>query len=87
MSNMRKIIVSLPEMLLGQIDNQAGLEEKNRSAVIRDALALYLTEQKKAQIKERMKEGYMAMGQLNLQLSEEGLETDLQSLKAYEKII
>ncbi|MGI6751240.1 MAG: CopG family ribbon-helix-helix protein [Anaerovoracaceae bacterium] len=87
MSNMKKIIVSLPESLLVKIDDQSKLEGKNRSVVIREALALYLAERKKAEIEKCMREGYLAMGQLNLQLSEEGLGIDLQSLTAYEKIL
>lgn len=85
MSNLRKIIVSLPEPLLEQIDAQSEAEGKNRSVVVRDALTLYLMEQKKARIKGQMKQGYQEMGLLNLQLAEEGVEADMRNLNAYEK--
>jgi CopG family transcriptional regulator / antitoxin EndoAI len=85
MSNMKKIIVSLPESLLEQADCIVKEDEKNRSELVREALTLYLVERKKQRIRTEMMHGYKEMGMLNLRLSEEGLGEDLGDLNQYEK--
>lgn len=88
MPKLKKIIVSLPEELLEQVDDVLMKEKKkSRSQWFREAAALYLTEIKRAQIQEQMKKGYEEMGLLNLRLSEEGLAQDLSDLVQYEKIL
>lgn len=85
MSNLKKIIVSLPETLLEQADRMMKEDKKNRSELVRDAIALYLEVRKKERIRKEMIQGYQEMGMLNLSLSEEGLEADLADLHRYEK--
>lgn len=84
MSNLKKIIVSLPEPLLEQTDHVLAEEHKNRSELIREALVLYLSERRKKGIREQMERGYLEMGEINLTLSEEGLDSDLADLVQYE---
>lgn len=84
MSNLKKIIVSLPEPLLLQTDYVLAEERKNRSELIREALVLYLSERRKKGIREQMERGYLEMGEINLTLSEEGLNSDLADLVQYE---
>ena len=55
MSDLKKVIVTLPEELLVQVDSLSKQEGMSRSATVRDALSLYLEEQKKIRIRERMK--------------------------------
>lgn len=85
MSNLKKIIVSLPESLLEQAKLIMEDEEKNRSELIREALALYLAEREKKRIRNALVEGYKEMSILNLNLSEEGLEANLEDLNQYER--
>lgn len=84
MSNLKKIIISLPESLLRQTDNLVKLQGKNRSGLIREALAFYLTEYKKKQIREQLISGYEKMKEINLNLAEEGMGNTLTDLKEYE---
>ncbi len=84
MSNLKKIIISLPGLLLEQTDRIAEQQNKNRSELIREALILYLDEQKKKQIRLELIRGYEEMGALNLSLSEDGMGDALADLKQYE---
>lgn len=84
MSNLKKIIVSLPPALLEQADRVTEEDNKNRSELIREALNEYLILRKKQKIREQMLSGYEKMGRLNLDLSEEGLGRDLGDLEQYE---
>ena len=77
MSDYRRIMVSLPDSLLTEIDNLLSWgERRDRSEFVREALWNYVEEQRKRTIREQLKQGYMEMGSLNLQLAEEGLEAD-----------
>lgn len=84
MSNLKKIIVSLPQSLLVQIDNLAKAQEKNRSELIREALSFYISEYKKKQIRQQLISGYEEMRGINLNLAEEGMGNALADLKEYE---
>lgn len=39
---MAKVLISLPDSLLARLDEAAGAESKARSALVRDAIRLYL---------------------------------------------
>lgn len=84
MSNLKKIIISLPNSLLEQTNRIAEEKNKNRSELIREALTLYLTEHKKKQIREKLILGYEEMAELNRKLAEEGMGDTLKELEKYE---
>ncbi len=84
MAESKRIIISLPNSLLEEVDDIIGIERRNRSEFIREAMKLYIRERRKMQIKEHMKKGYREMGAINLALSEMGLDIDFGVLKNYE---
>ncbi len=84
MSNLKKVIVSLPETLLKRIDIIAKEEGKSRSGLIRSILAEFLISKEKQKIREQMVSGYKSMGGINKALAEEGLDADLADLEQYE---
>ncbi|SDZ36675.1 transcriptional regulator, CopG family [Proteiniborus ethanoligenes] len=84
MAETKRIMISLPNSLLEEVDDIVSMESKNRSEFIREAMKLYLRERKKIQIKEKMKNGYREMSQINLYLAEMGLEEDYNELISYE---
>lgn len=84
MAETKRIMISLPNSLLEEVDNIVSIESKNRSEFIREAMKLYLRERKKIQIKETMKNGYREMSQINLYFAEMGLEEDYNELLNYE---
>jgi len=84
MAETKRIMISLPNSLLEEVDGIVSIEKKNRSEFIREAMKLYLRERKKIQIKEKMKSGYREMSQINLNLAEMGLDEDIRELFTYE---
>lgn len=84
MADTKKIIVNLPDSLLKEVDDLVSVEENNRSDLIKEAMELYVREQRRLQIKEDMKQGYLEMSQINISLSEMGLAEDIRELYVYE---
>lgn len=72
----KKIIVSIPEALLAEMEKISSDEGTNRSEIIRDAIKLYLGERRKKSLREQMMRGYVEMGEINRSIAEEGLSTD-----------
>lgn len=81
----RKIIVSLPESLLSQIDDFVCKENTNRSKLIREATKLYMQQKRKEELAEEMKKGYIEMGKINLSYAEHCLVADNEVLYSYEE--
>ena len=84
MADSKRIMISLPDSLLQEVDTIVSMEKTNRSEFIREAMKLYIRERHKIQIRETMKKGYREMGAMNLTLSEVGLDLDVYALKRYE---
>ncbi|KPU26692.1 CopG family transcriptional regulator [Caloranaerobacter sp. TR13] len=84
MAETKRIMISLPNSLLEEIDGIISIEKKNRSEFIREAMRLYIRERKKMEIREKLKSGYMEMSHINLNLAEVGFEEDVRELFNYE---
>lgn len=88
MADYKRIMITVPANLLQEFDGIVALEAgANRSQLIREALRRYIEERKRRSLRERLKEGYLAMGSLNLQLAEEGLEPDEDLTLRYENFL
>lgn len=72
MASSKRIVISVPDQLLREIDGLVAMERWNRSALIREAVRIYVEERKKRDMRERMKRGYEEMARINLTLAEEG---------------
>lgn len=70
---LKKIMISLPQSLLEEVDGMVILEETDRSDVIREAMKLYIYEKKRRYLREQMCKGYQEMASINLSLAQEGL--------------
>lgn len=84
MGETKRILVSLPESLLEEVDILAAMENRNRSEFIREAMRLYIRERKKLQIRESMKKGYLEMAAINVELAEMGLTAENECFTGYE---
>lgn len=71
MTESKRIIISLPESLLAEVDGIVTIENRNRSEFIREAIISILHERRKKGIREQMRNGYLEMAQLNLAISRE----------------
>ena len=69
--NTKRIMISLPDYLLQEVDGVVEHENSNRSELIRQAMRLYLLERKKRVLRETMQRGYMEMAKINLHMASE----------------
>ena len=66
MAQTKRIMISLPNTLLQEVDGIVSREKINRSHLIREAMCFYIKEMKKRQIRERLQMGYVEMSKINL---------------------
>jgi CopG family transcriptional regulator/antitoxin EndoAI len=81
----RKILISLPEQLLEEVDTIVSVEKINRSEFVRKTIRLYLRERRKIEVRERLIKGYQEMAEINIKLSEIWVEADNDLQKKYEE--
>jgi len=81
----KRIMISLPENLLAEVDDVVTLENRNRSEFIREAINSVLHERRKRGIREQMRKGYEEMAQLNLAIARELFLTEEEVQLIYEE--
>jgi CopG family transcriptional regulator/antitoxin EndoAI len=79
----KRIIITVSENLLYEVDEYMVMERKNRSEVVRDAIKYYLGERKRELMMEQMKRGYLEMAEINLGIANENNAWD--EKEEYEK--
>lgn len=87
MTESKRIIISLPESLLAEVDGIVTIENRNRSEFIREAIISILHERRKKGIREQMRNGYLEMAQLNLAISRELYNVEQEVILYYEENI
>ena len=87
MADQKKVLLSVSESLINEVDRLAALDDINRSEFIRRAMKLYITHRHKIEIRERMRKGYEAMANINREWAEVGVASEYASLEAYEEIL
>lgn len=85
MAELKKILVTLPDSLLEEVDYAVTEDKINRSEFVREAMKLYLQERRKTQIREKLKKGYLEMTEINLKLSEMYAQMENDSQMKYEE--
>lgn len=85
LSRQKKILVSLPDTLLTEVDNLATEQKLNRSEFIRNAMKQYIIQNKKARLMQQLKKGYEDMSQINIEISEYCLTADDEAQRIYEE--
>lgn len=74
--NTKRIMISLPDYLLQEVDGIVEEENSNRSEFIRQAMKVYLLERKKRFLRESMQRGYMEMAKINLSMASEAFQAE-----------
>ena len=69
MPSSKRIIVTISEVLLSEVDHFTALENRNRSEIVREAIKMYLQVRKRELMIEQMKKGYMEMAPINLMIA------------------
>lgn len=85
LSEQKKILISLPDTLLSEVDEFIRSEKLNRSEFVREAMKLYIKERRRIEIREKMKKGYEEMGKINLKFAEMCFEADCMQCFQYER--
>ncbi|MBC7766343.1 MAG: ribbon-helix-helix protein, CopG family [Hyphomonadaceae bacterium] len=85
MSYLKKILITLPDQLLEEVDSIIASQKINRSEFVREAMRLYIREKKRLELREKLKRGYQEMAGLNLTLAEMHVNADSQTLLCYEE--
>jgi CopG family transcriptional regulator/antitoxin EndoAI len=83
----RKVLISLPDVLVKQADAVALAEGTTRSALVREALCQYLSRKHMLESREQMRKGYEEMSRINTAWAQTGLRADMRVLDAYEAML
>ena len=87
MAQLKKILISLPDNLLKEVDRIVSVEKTNRSEFVREAMRLCLREKRKLEIYDRMKKGYQEMAEINIRLAEDCFYADSDQQQKYEECL
>jgi len=87
LGEIKKVLISLPDNLLKEIDSIVSVEKINRSKFVRDAMKLYLRERRKMEMRDKLKKGYQEMAEINIKLTEIFWEVDNDQQIKYEKML
>ena len=84
MAQAKRIMVSLPDSLLQEVDGIVHREKGNRSAFVREAMLLLIKERHRHEKLEKCRTGYEKMSNINRALAEDGMAVHSQDLENYE---
>ena len=84
MTQVKRIMISLPDSLLAEVDGIVAAEQLNRSEFIREAMKLYINERKRRMLREQMKTGYLEMAGINLSLAVEQYDLEAEVTSSFE---
>ncbi|GAA4828709.1 ribbon-helix-helix protein, CopG family [Paenibacillus vulneris] len=85
--NTKRIMISLPDYLLQEVDGIVEKENSNRSEFIRQAMKLYLVERKKRHLRESMQRGYMEMAKINLHMASEAFQAEEEADSTLDRLV
>lgn len=85
LSQLRKVLITVPDNLLKQVDLIVDDEKTNRSEFVREAMKLYIKEKRQRALKEQMKKGYQEMAEINLSISEMYFGLECEHISKYEE--
>lgn len=86
-SNFTDIVISLPQQLLNEVDGVMQQEDVNRNELIHQATRMYLRERKKRQIRESMRQGYMEMAKINLNMASEAFLAEEEAESTLDRLV
>lgn len=90
MAETRRVMISVPDKLLQELDIIVKRDKLNRSQLIREAVKLYIGERYKQRStvnKEHMQRGYIEMSEINLSLANEALNAENEAVNVVEQMV
>ena len=85
MSQLKKVLITVPDALLSEVDSLADSEHLNRSELVREAMKMYLSVRKSQQEEEQMKQGYLKMADINLRIAQMCFQAEEETASAMEE--
>ena len=85
LSQLKKVLITVPDNLLKEVDFIARNEKTNRSEFVREAMKLYIKEKKRISLREQMEKGYQEMAGINLAVSEMYFDAENEAFSALEE--
>jgi len=85
LAQLKKILISLPDNLLKEVDSIVEMEKINRSEFVREAMKLYIREKRRIEMRDKLKKGYQQMAEINAKLAEICFEADNDQQQKYEE--
>ena len=82
-TTMQRVMITIPPALLAQVDEMAAKLNLSRSGLIRDVLQQYLDAQRRQELRELLKEGYLYRAQESRQLAHEFLVAEQEASDLY----
>jgi len=80
-ADLKRIMISIPDSLLQEVDGIIAMEKLSRSQFVREAMRLYIEDRKRKTVRDLMRRGYQEMAVINLTLAEEGLLAETEVLE------
>jgi len=77
-AELKRIMISIPNSLLQEVDGFIAMEKLSRSQFVREAMRLYIEVRKRKAVRDLMRKGFQEMAVINLTLAEEGLSADVE---------
>ena len=87
MTQVKRVLLTLPDILLQELDAVAASEHLNRGECVRRALQLYIRQQHKLYIRDSMMRGYAQMADINREWAQSGQDVEARMLEAYETLL
>ncbi|KGX87833.1 MULTISPECIES: CopG family ribbon-helix-helix protein [Pontibacillus] len=85
--NSQEIKIKLPQNLLNELDGMVEEDNVDRNDFIYQATKMYLRERKKRHIRESMREGYMEMAKINLNIASEAFQAEEEAETTCERLV
>jgi CopG family transcriptional regulator/antitoxin EndoAI len=86
-AQVKRVMITMPNSLLEEVDGLARQENRNRSEFIREVVRCYIDEKRRMDLRERLRKGYLNMSQVNRELAEEGASAAEEAFVLYEEVL
>ncbi|BES64893.1 hypothetical protein SANA_13320 [Gottschalkiaceae bacterium SANA] len=80
----RELAIRIAEHLAEQLQEVCDCDACSVSNLIEDAICLYLKDRRRRQISQSLMVGYQSMNEVNMELAEEGVNSDQEMFDLYE---
>ena len=87
MSEKKRIVLSISQQLLEQVDGIAQRRQINRSEVIREAMRQYVVERRTDDIRTELQQGYLEMAPINLRMASEAFLVEQEAGGTVERLV